>query len=122
MKRKKIESKPIKFEGVLDVYDDKNIMFNPTKNLISVNGFRRRGVVTMLSNGQMGFMATPKKHSTSKKLKRTIHGTLSENDDNYYLYIRIDKTETDDYKKVIKKEVKDLLDESLRDKTEIASR
>ena len=108
MKRKKIESKPIKFEGVLDVYDDKNIMFNPTKNLISVNGFRRRGVVTMLSNGQMGFMATPKKHSTSKKLKRTIHGTLSENEDNNNLYIRIHKTETDDYKKVIKKEVKEL--------------
>ena len=37
-------------------------------------------------------------------------GTLSENDDNYYLYIRIDKTETDDYKKVIKKEVKELLE------------
>ena len=110
MKRKKIESKPIKFEGVLDVYDDKNIMFNPTKNLISVNGFRRRGVVTMLSNGQLGFMATPKKHSTSKKLKRTIHGTLSENDDNYYLYSRKDKTEIDDYKKIIKKEVKELLD------------
>ena len=64
----------------------------------------------MLSNGQMGFMATPKKHSTSKKLKRTIHGTLSENDDNYYLYIRIYKTETDDYKKVIRKEVKELLE------------
>ena len=110
MKKKKIESKPVKIQGVLDVYDDKNIMFNPTKNLISVNGFRRRGVVTMLCNGQMGFMATPKKHSTSKKLKRTIHGTLSENDDKYYLYIRIDKNETDDYKKVIRKEVKELLD------------
>ena len=110
MIKKKIESKPVKIQGVLDVYDDKNIMFNPTDNLISVNGFRRRGVVTMLSNGQMGFMATPKKHSTSKKLKRTVHGTLSENDDNYYLYIRIDKTETDDYKKVIKKEVKELLE------------
>ena len=83
MIKKKIESKPVKIHGVLDVYDDKNIMFNPTNNLISVNGFRRRGVVTMLSNGQMGFMATPKKHSSSKKLKRTIHGTLSENDDNY---------------------------------------
>ena len=34
MKRKKIESKPIKFEGVLDVYEDKNIMFNTTNNLI----------------------------------------------------------------------------------------
>ena len=110
MIKKKIESKPVKIQGVLDVYDDKNIMFNPTNNLISVNGFRRRGVVTMLSNGQMGLMATPKKHSTSKKLKRTIHGTLSENDDNYYLYIRIDKTETDDFKKVIRKEVKELLD------------
>ena len=110
MIKKKIESKPIKFEGVLDVFDDKNIMFNPSNNLITVKGFRRRGVVTMLSNGQMGFMATPKKHSTSKKLKRTIHGTLSENDDNYYLYIRIDKTETDDFKKLIKKEVKELLE------------
>ena len=109
MKRKKIESKPIKFEGVLDVYDDKNIMFNPTKNLISVNGFRRRGVVTMLSNGQMGFMATPKKHSTSKKLKRTIHGTLSENEDNYYLYMRIDKTECSDFRKIMTKETKELL-------------
>ena len=110
MKRKKIESKPIKFEGVLDVYDDKNIMFNPTKNLISVNGFRRRGVVTMLSNGQMGFMATPKKHSTSKKLKRTIHGTLSENEDNYYLYMRIDKTECSDFRKIMTKETKELLE------------
>ena len=59
MIKKKIESKPVKIEGVLDVYDDKNIMFNPTNNSASVNGFRRRGVVTMLSNGQMGFMATP---------------------------------------------------------------
>ena len=109
MKKKKIESKPIKFEGVLDVYDDKNIMFNPTKNLISVNGFRRRGVVTMLSNGQMGFMATPKKHSTSKKLKRTIHGTLSESEDNYYLYMRIDKTECSDFRKIMTKETKELL-------------
>ena len=109
MKRKKIESKPVKIQGVLDVYDDKNIMFNPTKNLISVNGFRRRGVVTMLSNGQMGFMATPKKHSTSKKLKRTIHGTLSENEDNYYLYMRIDKTECSDFRKIMTKETKELL-------------
>ena len=110
MIKKKIESKPVKIEGVLDVYDDKNIMFNPTNNSASVNGFRRRGVVTMLSNGQMGFMATPQKKSSSKKMKRTIHGTLSENDDNYYLYFRIDKTETDNYKKVIKNEVKELLD------------
>ena len=109
MKRKKIESKPIKFEGVLDVYDDKNIMFNPTNNLISVNGFRRRGVVTMLSNGQMGFMATPKKRSTSTKLKRTIHGTLSESEDNYYLYMRIDKTECSDFRKIMTKETKELL-------------
>ena len=110
MIKKKLESKPVKIHGVLDVYDDKNIMFNPTNNLISVNGFRRRGVGTMLSDGRMGFMAQPYKGSTTKKLKRTIHGTLSENDDNYYLYIRIDKTETDDFKKVIKKEVKELLD------------
>ena len=111
MKKKRIESKPVKIQGVLDVFDDKNIMFNPSNNLILVNGFRRRGVVTMLSNGQMGFMATPHKKSSSKKMKRTIHGTLSENDDNYYLYIRIDKTETDDFKKLIKKEVKELLEE-----------
>ena len=109
MIKKKIESKPVKIHGVLDVYDDKNIMFNPTKNLISVNGFRRRGVVTMLSNGQMGFMATPKKHSTSKKLKRTIHGTLSESEDNYYLYMRIDKTECSDFRKIMTKETKELL-------------
>ena len=75
MIKKKIESKPVKIQGVFDVFDDKNIMFNPSNNLILVNGFRRRGVVTMLSNGQMGFMATPKKHSTSKKLKRNINGT-----------------------------------------------
>ena len=109
MIKKKIESKPVKIHGVLDVYDDKNIMFNPTNNLISVNGFRRRGVVTMLSNGQMGFMATPKKHSLSKKLKRTIHGTLSENEDNYYLYMRIDKTECSDFRKIMTKETKELL-------------
>ena len=109
MIKKKIESKPVKIQGVLDVYDDKNIMFNPTDNLISVNGFRRRGVVTMLSNGQMGFMATPKKHSTSNKLKRTIHGTLSESEDNYYLYMRIDKTECSDFRKMMTKETKELL-------------
>ena len=61
MKKKKIESKPVKIQGVLDVFDDKNIMFNPSNNLIFVNGFRRRGVVTMLSNGQMGFIAKPNK-------------------------------------------------------------
>ena len=109
MKKKKIEPKPVKIEGVLDVYDDKNVMFFPTNNLTLVNGFRRRGVVTMLSNGQMGFMATPYKHSTTKKLKRTVHGTLSESEDNYYPYMRIDKTECSDFRKMMAKEMKELL-------------
>ena len=110
-KDKKTGKSPIAIKGVMDVYNDKNITFNPNDtNENVVTGFRRRGVLTMLSDGRMGFMAQPYKGSTTKKLKRTIHGTLSENDDNYYLYIRIDTTETDDYKKIIKKEVKELLD------------
>ena len=110
-KDKKTGKSPTAIKGVMNVYDDKNITFNPnntTENVVT--GIRRRGVLTMLSDGRMGFMAQPYKGSTTKKLKRTIHGTLSENDDNYYLYIRIDKTETDDFKKVIRKEVKELLD------------
>ena len=110
-KDKKTGKSPTAIKGVMNVYDDKNITFNPNDTSEnSVTGFRRRGVLTMLSDGRMGFMAQPYKGSTTKKLKRTIHGTLSENDDNYYLYIRIDKTETDDYKKIIKKEVKELLE------------
>ena len=110
-KDKKTGKSPTAIKGVMNVYDDKNITFNPnntTENVVT--GSRRRGVLTMLSDGRMGFMAQPYKGSTTKKLKRTIHGTLSENDDNYYLYIRIEKTETDDYKKVIKKELKELLE------------
>ena len=110
MKKQKIESEPVKIEGVLNVYDEKNIMFNSTQKPVSVKGFRRRGVVTMLSNGQMGFMATPYKTSTSKKIKRTKHGSLSENEDSYYLFMRIDKAETDNFKNLIKSEVKELLE------------
>ena len=109
-KDKKTGKSPTAIKGVMNVYDDKNITFNPnntTENVVT--GSRRRGVLTMLSDGRMGFMAQPYKGSTTKKLKRTIHGTLSESEDNYYLYMRIDKTECSDFRKMMAKEMKELL-------------
>ena len=109
-KDKKTGKSPIAIKGVMDVYNDKNITFNPNDtNENVVTGFRRRGLLTMLSNGRMGFMALPYKGSTTKKLKRTAHGTLSESEDNYYLYIRIDKTVCSDFRKMMAKETKELL-------------
>ena len=109
-KDKKTGKSPTAIKGVMNVYNDKNITFNPNDTSEnSVTGFRRRGVLTMLSDGRMGFMAQPYKGSTTKKLNRTIHGTLSESEDNYYLYMRIDKTECSDFRKMMAKETKELL-------------
>ena len=109
-KDKKTGNSPTVIKGVMYVYNDKNITFNPNDmSENSVTGCRRRGVMTMLSDGRMGFMAQPYKGSTTKKLKRTIHGTLSESEDNYYLYMRIDKTECNDFRKMMAKETKELL-------------
>ena len=109
-KDKKSGNSPKAIKGVMYVYNDKNITFHPTDTSITVvTGARRRGVRTMLSDGRMGFMAQPYKGSTTKKLNRTIHGTLSESEDNYYLYMRIDKTECSDFRKMMAKEMKELL-------------
>ena len=109
-KDKKTGKSPIAIKGVMNVYNDKNITFNPNDtNENVVTGIRRRGVRTMLSDGRMGFMAQPYKGSTTKKLKRTTHGTLSESEDNYYLYMRIDKAECSDFHKMMTKETKKLI-------------
>ncbi|MCI6118509.1 MAG: hypothetical protein MR717_04360 [Prevotella sp.] len=109
-KDKKSGNSPTAIKGVMYVYNDKNVTFNPkdtSENVVT--GARRRGVLTMLSDGRMGFMAQPYKGSTTKKLKRTVHGTLSESEDNYYLYMRIDKTECSVFRKMMAKEMKELL-------------
>ena len=109
-KDKKTGNSPTAIKGEMYVYNDKNVTFNPNDmSENSVTGFRRRGVLTMLCDGRMGFMAQPYKGSTTKKLKRTTHGTLSESEDNYYLYMRIDKTECSDFRKIMTKETKELL-------------
>ena len=96
--------------GKAEIFEDKSFQFKPDNDAVqTVQGFRRRGVATMLPNGHLGFLAMPSKKSTSKKIRRSIHGTLSENEENYYLYMRIDKTESTDFKKLIAKEVKELL-------------
>ena len=57
-KDKKTGKSPTAIKGVMNVYDDKNITFNPNDTSEnSVTGFRRRGVLTLLSDGRMGFMA-----------------------------------------------------------------
>ena len=96
--------------GKAEIYEDKSFQFKPDNDAAqTVQGFRRRGVATMLPNGHLGFLATPSKKSTTEKIRRSLHGTLSQNEENYYLYIRIDKTEGTDFKKLIAKEVKELL-------------
>ena len=97
--------------GKAEIYEDKSFQFKPDNDAAqTVQGFRRRGVATMLPNGHLGFLATPSKKSTTEKIRRSLHGTLSQNEENYYLYIRIDKTENTDFKKLMAKEVKELLD------------
>ena len=100
-----------KIEGVAEILEDKSFQFKPDNEArVRVQGFRRRGVATLLPNGHLGFLATPCKKSTTQKLKRSLHGSLSANEDNYYLYIRVDKTEND-FKKLMEKEAIELLEE-----------
>ena len=97
--------------GKAEIYEDKSFQFKPDNDAAqTVQGFRRRGVATMLPNGHLGFLATPSKKSTTEKIRRSLHGTLSQNEENYYLYIRIDKTESTDFKKLMHKEALELLE------------
>ena len=97
--------------GKAEILEDKSFQFKPDNEArVRVQGFRRRGVATLLPNGHLGFLATPCKKSTTQKLKRSLHGSLSANEDNYYLYIRVDKTESD-FKKLMEKEAIELLEE-----------
>ena len=100
-----------KIEGVAIPHTDKHFQFVPDEQVPNqVQGYRRRGVATMLDDGQFGFCPTPYVKPKSQKLKRSAHGSLSANEDSFYLVIRIDKEEGVDWREQMMKETKELLE------------
>ncbi|MGM9697955.1 MAG: hypothetical protein ACI3Y0_04860 [Prevotella sp.] len=101
-----------KIAGVALPHTDKYFQFIPDEPVPNqVQGYRRRGVATMLDDGKFGFCPTPYIKPKSQKLKRSAHGTLSVNEDSFYLTVRIDKEEGIDWRKQMKKEAIELLEE-----------
>ena len=99
-----------KIEGVAMPHTDKYFQFVPDeKETNQVQGYRRRGVATLLDDGKFGFCPTPYVKPKSQKLKRSAHGSLSANEDSFYLVIRVDKEEGADWKNLMIKEANELL-------------
>ena len=99
-----------KIEGVAIPHTDKHFQFVPDEPVPNqVQGYRRRGVATMLDDGNFGFCPTPYIKPKSQKLKRSAHGSLSANEESFYLVIRIDKEEGTDWKNLMLKEANELL-------------
>ena len=63
-----------------------------------------------VDDGQFGFCPTPYVKPKSQKLKRSAHGSLSANEESFYLVIRIDKEEGVDWREQMHKEVLELLE------------
>ena len=100
-----------KIKGVAMHRTDLSIQFVPNdKTPGQVTSCRRRGVATVLDDGTIGFCPTPYKRTTAEKLKRTLHGTLSANENSYYLYVKIDKDGASDFRKLMHNEVNELLE------------
>ena len=113
-KKKQVEASRLvitKIEGVAIPHTDKHFQFVPDEQVPNqVQGYRRRGVATMLDDGQFGFCPTPYVKPKSQKLKRSAHGSLSANEESFYLVIRIDKEEGVDWREQMEREVKELLE------------
>ena len=100
-----------KIEGVAIPHTDKYFQFVPDEQVPNqVSGYRRRGVATMLDDGKFGFCPTPYAKPKTTKLKRSAHGSLSANEESFYLVIRIDKEEGLDWRKLMRKEASELLE------------
>lgn len=99
----------LKIEGTAYPHTDKFFQFVPDESKPQIQGFRRRGVATMTEDGNFGFCPTPSTKPKTQKLKRSAHGSLSANEESFYLVIRIDKEEGVDWRNQMMKETKELL-------------
>lgn len=100
----------VSFFGEATAIGEGEFRFDPQlKNMNSVKSFRRAGTATMLDDGSFGFVAKHRKPKTTTILRRTIHASLTEGDEAYYFWFKLDKAENLDLKKTLLKEVKEVV-------------